>query len=343
VNAPNPAAPVRVGVIGTGLMGEVHARNLRYRTAGAELLAVADVDRDRAAALATALDVHAHQSGDDVIGDGRVSAVVIASSDASHAHYVAAGLRAGKPTLCEKPLAISADEAWALVEQEVSGGIRLTQVGFMREFDATHAAVRVAVTDGRLGRVVMFRGSHINPFYGWTVDVERAITQSLIHDVHSARFLTGREIVEVYATQVNREPGDASATRFVTVSFQFDDGAVGLLDLNMDSGYGYAVAAEVVGTAGTARTVNPTSVEVRSGAHETTDITQGWAARFAAAYQTELDAWVDSVQRGNPVGPSAYDGYVANVVADACVASIRTGVPVRVMAQPRPALYTVER
>jgi myo-inositol 2-dehydrogenase / D-chiro-inositol 1-dehydrogenase len=320
-------------------MGEVHARNLRSRIPGATLVAVSDVDAIKARDVASALDVTCHDTGEALIADPLVDAVLIASSDHTHAQYVMACIGAAKPMLCEKPLAISSTEAWSLVEREVASGRRSIQVGFMREFDATHVALRTAVADGSIGRPVMFRGTHINPFYGWSVDIERAVTQSLVHDIHSARFLMGREIVEVYGTSVDRDPGDTSATRFITVSLRFDDGAVGLLDLNMDSGYGYAVAAEVVGTAGTARTVDPVSIDVSSVGRRSADITPGWAARFSPAYVTELEAWVGSLHSGVPIGPTAYDGYMSNVVADACVASVHSGAPVAVRAHARPALY----
>jgi myo-inositol 2-dehydrogenase / D-chiro-inositol 1-dehydrogenase len=331
---------VRVGVVGTGLMGAVHAENLRWRTPNAELVAVADFDSAKAADVAASLGVRHHQSCDDVIADEGVDAVVIASTDATHAHYAAACLRVGKPVLCEKPLAISAAEAWSIVEQELAVGHRLLQVGFMREFDATHAAVRSAAGDGSIGRPVMFRGSHVNPYYGWFASAERAITQSIVHDIHSARFLMNAEIVEVYATQVLHEGDvDGTATRFVTVTLTFDTGAIGLLDLNMDSGYGYAVAAEVVGTTGTARTIDPSNIDVHAAGQRRFDITPGWAGRFAAAYVVEAGAWIESVRCGVPVGPSTYDGYVANVVADACIASVREGRSVTVNSKPRPVLY----
>jgi myo-inositol 2-dehydrogenase / D-chiro-inositol 1-dehydrogenase len=321
-------------------MGAVHAENLRWRTPNAELVAVADFDGAKAAAVAATLGVRHLESCDDVIADERVDAVVIASTDATHAQYAAACLRAGKPMLCEKPLAISAAEAWTIVEQEVAVGRRLLQVGFMREFDATHAAVRERVRDGAIGRPVMFRGSHVNPFYGWFASAERAITQSIVHDIHSARFMMNAEIAEVYATQVSHEAdADAVATRFVTVSLTFDNGAVGLLDLNMDSGYGYAVAAGVVGTTGTARTVDHPTIDMQADGQRRLDVTPGWAGRFAAAYVVEAGAWIESVRTGVPVGPSTYDGYVANVVADACIESVREGRRVSVNANPRPALY----
>jgi myo-inositol 2-dehydrogenase / D-chiro-inositol 1-dehydrogenase len=321
-------------------MGEVHARNLQSRIPGATLAAVYDFDEPRAQLVAASLGVTCHESGEVLIADPTIDAVLIASTDETHARYVEACIAAGKPVLCEKPLAVSSEEAWVLVEREVASGRRSIQVGFMREFDATHAALRDAVASGSIGAPVMFRGTHVNPFYGWTFSVERAITQSIVHDIHSARFLTGCEIVEVFASSVARAESEDEATRFVTVSLRFDSGALGLLDLNMDSGYGYAVAAEVVGTTGTARTVDPVSLDVASAGRRSADLTPGWAARFAPAYVTELEAWIAALQAGTSIGATAYDGYVSNVVADACVASVRSGAPVRVLANPKPALYT---
>ena len=152
-------APIRVGVVGTGLMGEVHARNVYERSAAARLVAVADADADRARALARELGGARVDGGVEVIAADDVDAVIIASPDATHAGYALACIRSGKPVLCEKPLASTADDAWAVVEAEAATGRRLLQVGFMREFDPAHVAVRFAVTSGRIGNPVMFRGT----------------------------------------------------------------------------------------------------------------------------------------------------------------------------------------
>jgi myo-inositol 2-dehydrogenase/D-chiro-inositol 1-dehydrogenase len=328
----------RVAVVGTGLMGELHARNLRTRVPGAELVALADTDEERASALADELGVAATGDGLGLIGDERVDAVVVASPDVTHTDYALACIAAGKPVLCEKPLAATAASAESVLEAESAGGRRLLQVGFMREFDAAHIAVHEAMRSGRIGRPVMFRGTHVNPFPVGHVAVEQAITQSMIHDFNSARFLLGREIVDVYSTWV---PLDVAADRcqIVTVSATFDDGSLGLIDVNMQSGYGYTVSAEVVGTAGVATTAHPTGAVVLAGGRRSVDVPQSWAARFAPAYLGEMEAWVGSLHTGVPVGPGAWDGYAANAVADAAVASARHGTPVAVDMRERFGIY----
>lgn len=325
-------------MVGTGLMGELHARNLRARVPGAELVAVHDVDHDRATALAGELGVTAVADGFELIADEAIDAVVIASPDVTHADYALACIGAAKPVLCEKPLAITAASADEILEAESAGGVRLLQVGFMREFDAAHLAVRRAVTSGRIGRPVMFRATHVNPFPVGHVAVEQAITQSMIHDFNSARFLLGREIVEVYSIWVPL-PGGDDRCHIVTVSATFDDGSLGLIDVNMQSGYGYTVSAEVIGTSGVARTARPTTAVVLAEGRQSIDVEESWAARFGPAYLAEVEAWVDSLHRGVPVGPGAWDGYAASAVADAAVLSARSGHPVAVDARPRFGIY----
>lgn len=328
--------PIRVAVVGTGLMGEVHARNVYARGATARLVAVADVDVERARALASEFGGARVDEGVEVVAADDVDAVIIASPDATHAGYALACIRSGKPVLCEKPLASTADDAWAVVEAEAATGQRLVQVGFMREFDPAHVAVRFAVTSGRIGNPVMFRGTHLNPAPGDLDSVERCITQSMIHDFHSARFLTGREIVEVYARWVPLLAGDPTSVRVATVTCTFDDGAVGLIDVNAAAEFGYEVSAEVTGVLGTASTVSPSRAAVRVAGQCETDVTMSWQTRFAHAYELELDAWLASLVTGVPVGPGTWDGYAANAVADAACRSVVTGAPEQVHLRPRP-------
>ncbi len=315
---------LRIGVIGAGLMGEVHARNVTSIT-GARVVALMDADGGRAGALAAELGARASTEALEVIRADDVDALIVASPDATHAVLTIAAIRAGKPVLCEKPLASTLADAAAVVAAEVASGNRLVQVGFIREFDPAHQAVRGAVESGRLGRPVMFRGSHINPESVGFTDATRAITQSMIHDIHSARFLTGRRIAEVFARAVADSTGPQGSCRLATVSLVFDDGSLGLLDLNVASGYGYEVIAEVVCERGTATTALPTTATVRQAGQARVAVTPGWQDRFVEAYRIEIGAWLNSIRTAVPVGPGALDGWAANAVADAACRSLISG------------------
>src|SRR3990170_3695000 len=140
-----------VGVVGAGGMGSRHARNVTA-IKGASLIAVMDTDQVRAGRLAAELDAKPFGDARGLIEHPDVQAVVVASPDSTHADLVMACLGAGKPVLCEKPLASTVEQAAAIVDWEVATGRRMVQVGFMREYDQAHRAVREAVANGVIGR-----------------------------------------------------------------------------------------------------------------------------------------------------------------------------------------------
>ena len=332
---------INVGVVGTGMIGEVHARNLHRQLKTANLVAVADMDVARARELGAELGgAAAYADGRELIDDPRVEAVVIASPDPTHFAYVIACLRANKPVMCEKPLATTAAEAIEIIEAESRAGGRRVQVGFMREFDAAHIAVRAEVESGRVGEPVMFRGTHTNAGWGRSQPTpDRVIISSLIHDIHSARWLMGQEIASVYVRCIPREAGRDDTCRLLTVSCTFANGALGLIDVNVEAGYGYFVSAQVVGTTGTVTTAQPYRSTLLSELESRQAIAPGFRDRFDEAYLVELEVWVRSLLAGEPVGPSTWDGYAALAVADACRRSVASGQPETVDLVERFGLY----
>ena len=323
----------RVAVIGVGVMGQIHVENVR-RISGVELVAVCDADTDKARSLADGLGIRSVADPLELIGQWDLDGVVVASSDDSHPDLVLACIAAGLPVLCEKPLALTLAEAQGVMTAETAHGRRLVQLGFMREFDPAHVAVRDVLRTGSIGRPVLFRGTHVNmdtaPF---RMTGEEAIVKSMVHDIHSARFLTGREFVDVHARSIPAEDNPAY-TRYVVVSATLDDGSIALLDTNMESNYGYAVNVEVVGTHGSVCTPQPMSAHVAlrgvEGGTLSSGIATHWRERFADAYRIEAEAWVASLLAGEVTGPSCADGYSAQLIADACCQSLRTGSAVRV-------------
>ncbi|MBL6759486.1 MAG: hypothetical protein ISQ15_02315 [Ilumatobacteraceae bacterium] len=230
------------------------------------------------------------------------------------------------------------------MDAEVALGRRLVQVGFMREFDEGHASLVSLRRSGALGEVVAVRSTHVNPA-PWApgVTAERVITQSMIHDIHSARFLAGAEVEAVSASAVPFAAGssgvDDGAVRFVAARLELVGGAVALLDVNVSSAYGYRVVAEVVGSEGTARTSEGAAVEMWSSGARVAKVSANWPEHFSAAYLTELTAWVSAASKGGVTGPSAWDGLMANVVAEALVDASTRGERVEIARWERPAVY----
>jgi myo-inositol 2-dehydrogenase/D-chiro-inositol 1-dehydrogenase len=161
----------------------------------------------------------------------------------------------------------------------------------------------------------------------------------VIHDIHSARRLMGREIADAYVRWIPMDPTRDDTCRLLTVSCAFDDGALGLIDINIEASYGYAVSVEVVGTTGTVTSAHPSRRSLRAASEERHDIARDPVERFGPAYRVEIEEWARSVLDGTAAGSSAWDGYASVAVADACMASIASGRPERVELPPRPPLY----
>ena len=333
---------ISVGVIGTGGMGGMHAENLHTRVANARLAAVSDVDPERAGKVAERYgSAVVYTDGAELIRDESVEAVVIASPDPTHAPLVLECLKAEKPVLCEKPLADSAEGALEVVEAETGLGRKLVQVGFMRRYDPQHVAVKEALSSGAVGASVVFKGWHRNADLDPGIDSAWVVVNATIHDIDSARWFIEEEIEEVYVRGMNTAPKLGEDVWDVQlIQFSTTGGRMGSIETNVVSGYGYEVGVEVVGESGVVRTAPPAGAVVRRDFAASQRIEEGWLDRFQAAYVIEVQEWVASLQSGRPTGPDAWDGYASLVVADACIASLRSGSPKKVRRQGVPALYS---
>lgn len=332
---------IAIGVIGTGGMGGMHAENLHTRVTNARLAAVSDVDAERAGMIAEQYGSAAvFTDGAELIRDQSVEAVVIASPDPTHAPLVLECLKADKPVLCEKPLADSAEAALEVVEAEAKLGRKLVQVGFMRRYDPQHVAVKEAVESGAVGAPVVFKGWHRNPDLDPGIDSEWVVINATIHDIDSARWFVEEEIEEVYVRGMNTAPKLGEDVWDVQlIQFSTTGGRMGSIETNVVAGYGYEVGVEVVGESGVVRSAPPSGAVVRRDYAASQRIEDGWLDRFHTAYAIEVQSWVASLQSGGPTGPDAWDGYASLVVADACIASLRSGSPQKVARLELPALY----
>ena len=145
---------VRVGVIGTGMIGQDHIRRITQVLSGGAVVAVTDVDAGRAESVASGLPgATVHPTGRDLIGDGGVDAVLVTSWGPTHEEHVLAAIEAGKPVFCEKPLATTKEACLRIIDAEVALGRRLVQVGYMRRYDAAYRAMKEVVDSGdKIGR-----------------------------------------------------------------------------------------------------------------------------------------------------------------------------------------------
>ncbi len=328
---------VRVGVIGAGAMGASHVETLARWVPGARVSCVFDVDQERAKAVAEGVGGYAASSASAVIQGDDVDAVVIVAPDPLHEELALECLAAGKPTLCEKPLATSVDGSRRVVEAEVSGGRRLLTLGFMRRFDPAYNELRSGILGGAIGTLraahCLHRNAHAHPSH----TSESLLVNSMIHEFDSVPWLLDDPIaaVTVFAPRVA-----AGGLQDVQVAvLETEGGLVVTVEVSINAQYGYDIHTEVTGTEGTLSLTPPYGVSVRRSGVDGREVKSDFVGRFVDAYRIELASWVESVGSGVPVGASAWDGHLANLAAFSAVDSLHGAGRVEVPREDKPSLY----
>ncbi|MDY7559502.1 Gfo/Idh/MocA family oxidoreductase [Pseudomonas sp. CCC3.2] len=333
---------LKLGVIGTGAIGQDHIRRLSQTLLGSQVVALTDINLDQAAKVARDLDLTAevYPDGHTLINTPEVEAVLVTSWGPSHEEFVLAAIAAGKPVFCEKPLAVTADGCRRIVDAEIAYGKRLVQVGFMRPYDEGYRALKTVIDSGQIGEPLMLHCAHRNPTVGENYKTDMAITDTLIHEIDVLRWLLDDDYVSVQVV-FPRKSGKAFAHLKdpQIVLLETAKGTRIDVEVFVNCQYGYDIQCEVVGETGIARLPEPSQVQLRSGAKVSNAILMDWKDRFIAAYDVELQAFVDSVRAGQVGGPSAWDGYAAAVTADACIEAQKSGAIVPVSLPARPAFY----
>ena len=270
---------VRIGVIGTGNMGADHIRNLQRFVAGAEVTVVADYNRATAEAVAAESGARVADDGDALIADAEVDAVIIASHDSTHYAYALAAVAAGKPTLCEKPLAPTLAECEEIVAAEAAAGGNLLSLGFMRRFDPAHTELKAAIDAGVIGPVLRITGASRNVVSYPGTTSESIITNSVIHELDSIPWLLGSPVVSVAwlagraTSKVPEGVADPSLTLLRTA-----DGVLTSVDMYVNAEYGYDLRTEVLGEKGALSLTDPALAGGRSGPEPVHRLPAGLAA-----------------------------------------------------------------
>ncbi|MDN0200101.1 Gfo/Idh/MocA family oxidoreductase [Streptomyces sp. S.PNR 29] len=335
------SATLGVAVIGTGKMGADHVRRIQEVTSGARVTAVVDVDAERAKAVAARVDgCTAYTDPAAAMAAADVDAVLIASPGPAHEATLLTAFEHDLPVLCEKPLTPDAASALRVLQAEQRLGHRRVQVGFMRRYDPEYTKLKALLATGQLGRPLMLHNRHRNvaspPFF----TSEMLISDSVAHETDVTRWLLGQEIT---AVTVLRPTPSANAPDGMTdpqfVVFETDGGAISDVEIFVNCGFGYQVQAEVVCERGTARIGDGHALVTNMAGRWGGTIAQDFTERFEAAYDREIQAWVDATRRGGVTGPSTWDGYAAAAVCEAGVRALEEGGRVEVHLVERPSLY----
>ncbi len=329
---------INIGIIGTGRIGRLHARNLAYRLSGANLVAVSDIYLDAAREVAAELGVASvYRDYRRILQDTSIEAVLICSSTDTHAQIIEEAAAAGKQIFCEKPIALELDKIDQALDAVERAGVKL-QIGFNRRFDPNFSRLQEAIAAGEIGQPHILRITSRDPEpppleY---VRVSGGIFLDMsIHDFDMARFLLGSEVETVYAAGgvlVDPGIGEAGDIDTTIITLQFASGALGTIDNSRRSVYGYDQRVEVFGSKGMVACANekPNSAVVSnaSGEHAALPLFF-FVERYTESYVSELEAFVDCVVNDMPPPVTGVDGRIPVVMGYAAKLSYEQSRPVR--------------
>jgi myo-inositol 2-dehydrogenase / D-chiro-inositol 1-dehydrogenase len=333
---------MRLGLIGLGRIGSFHAQTLTDLPV-VDSLVVADAVPARTTEVAAQLGAEPADGPAALLAAG-VDGVVVAAATDAHPELILAAVEAGLPVFCEKPVAATMAEGLEVQRRVEAAGVPV-HIGYQRRFDAGYSAAREAVASGELGWLHTIRATTLDPAPppAAYVAVSGGIFRDCsVHDFDIIRWVTGREVTEVYATGANRgdplftEAGDVDSS---AATLTLDDDTLVLVSNSRYNPRGHDVRMELHGSkdsiaVGLEDRLPLRSVEPGAG-FPAGEPYQFFMDRFLPAYRAELEAFCEVVAGNRPSPCTVADALEAGWVAEACTTSLQQHRPIR-MEEVRP-------
>ena len=329
---------MKVGIIGAGRIGKVHAKNISMFVPEMEIKTIADpFMNEQTEAFAKSCGIpNTTKDANDILNDPEIDAVLICSSTDTHSKYIIEAAHAGKNIFCEKPIDYDLEKVHAAINAAKEAGVKL-QIGFCRRFDHNHKAVADAVKDGTIGdpHIVIVSSRDPEPPPASYVAVSGGIFYDMmIHDFDMVRYVTGSEAVEISAVgsclvnpNLQEESGIPDVDTAV-VTMKMANGCIAVINNSRQAVYGYDQRVEAFGSKGMASDandlLNTTTVLTKDGAHSEKPL---WffLERYNQAFINQVISFVDAINNDTQTAVGAIDGLRPVLMAKAATESCRNG------------------
>jgi myo-inositol 2-dehydrogenase/D-chiro-inositol 1-dehydrogenase len=330
---------LRVAVVGAGLMGADHIIRINTRIVGALVSAVVEPDEGRAkAAMENAPQATWYPNIEAALAAKAMDAVLIATPGQFHEPVLIPCLEAGLPILCEKPLTPDSDSALRVLSAEEAAGKQLIQVGFMRRFDAGYMQLRELIASKKQGELLGLHCAHRNPAVPDSYHNDMLIFDSVVHEIDVVRFLTDSPIAAVEVRHFKRNTNSPEhLSEPILAMVETESGVLALVEMNVSARFGYQVRTEAIFESGLAEIGRTSGMETNFEAKISTEENVSFKTRFAGAYDSQIQRWVNATHKGEIDGPSAWDGYLAAAAVEAGLEALHSGkrVPVNYVQKPK--------
>ncbi|MBQ8980705.1 MAG: inositol 2-dehydrogenase [Eubacterium sp.] len=328
---------LKVGIIGAGRIGQVHAKSITYHIPQAEIVAISDIYVDGAKKVAEELGIpNYYQDYHEILNNPEIEAVLICSSTDTHADIACEAAQAGKHIFCEKPVDLTVAKIKKVIDEVNKAGVKL-QIGFNRRYDHNFAHIKELANDGKLGdlQIIKITSRDPEPPAPEYVAVSGGIFLDMtVHDFDMARFIGG-EVDEVYANatvMVDPAIGEAGDVDTALVALKFKSGAIGVIDNCRKACYGYDQRLEVFGSGGQASAANdtPTNVSYINENGNTTDKPlYFFLERYMQSFTDEMTEFIDAVVNDKATQTTVNDGLEALRLGLAAKKSVAEHRPVK--------------
>ena len=331
---------IKIGIIGAGRIGRVHAENIAKFVPEMEIKTIADpyMSEETVEFLRRLRIPNIVKDADVILNDPEIKAVVVCSPTDFHAEYAIKVAEAGKDVFVEKPVDYRIDRVKEVIAAAKKAGVKL-QVGFNRRFDHNHRAVYEAIRAGKVGKVNLVKISSRDPEPP-TIDYVKVsggiFYDMMVHDFDMARFLAGSEVTEVFAygaVLVDPAIGEAGDVDTAVVSLKFANGAMGVIDNSRKAVYGYDQRVEVFGSEGAVMDENDTPNNATYYGADGTSSSPCYKImwdRYTMAFAAEQRAFAEAVINGTETQVTGEDGLAPILIAAAATKSMKEGRPVKI-------------
>lgn len=330
---------IKVGIIGAGRIGRVHSESISKYVKGAEIKAISDIKvTEELQSWAASMGIpHVYDDYRKILQDPEIDAVLVCSSTNTHTPISIEAAQAGKHIFCEKPVDPNKDKIREVLDVVDKARVKF-QVGFNRRFDHNFKAIKDRVVAGDIGEPHLIRVTSRDPDAPPIEYVKVSggmFFDMTIHDFDMIRYLSGSEVVEVYAAGgvlVNPEIGKAGDIDTAVITLKLANGAIGVIDNSRKAVYGYDQRAEVFGSKGAVQTSNDTnSTAVYSC--EAGVIAEKpkyfFLERYMQSFAEEIRCFIDSIVNDTPTAVNGNDGLQPVLIALAAQKSLEEGRPVK--------------
>lgn len=328
---------IKLGIIGAGRIGKLHAENVIFNINYVEVKAISDLYADKIKDWAVGLGIkNVYADYKEILNDPEIDAVMICSSTDTHSQITIEAANAGKHIFCEKPIDYDLDRIYAALEAVKKAGVKF-QVGFNRRFDHNFKKVREIVQEGKIGdpHIIKITSRDPAPPPIEYVKVSGGIFLDMtIHDFDMARYLSGSEVVEVYtnaAVLVDPKIGEAGDVDTALITLKFENGAIGVIDNSRKAAYGYDQRVEVFGSKGCVAVSNdtPSSAVLSTEEGVFSDKPKYFfLERYKDSFVEEVKDFFDAIQSGKETPVTGIDGLKPVIIGLAAKKSYETGKPV---------------